>query len=274
LLKIKLLNYLSKGILNRNSDFLDRHKGESCYIFGNGTSLKYFDLNRFSDRISISCNNLFLHKDFNKLDVRYYFSGHPFFYYKYWKNPYNKRYVNNTLGKLFKEQIIKNNDVNYFINLSNYFGLRKRNVYYLYHFDKMFSDYKDCNICSEFPAMSGSLQAMLGLAINLGFEKITLVGCDYTFSPKLGLHFFEYGKGISLPSQKPFAENFLKSAIKYADIDTLLLDDNYQGHFLNGITYNKKFNVNPSFKENDKIVAADFLYQLENCKMNYKILSY
>ena len=44
--------------------FIDIHKGKTCYIFGDGPSIKYFDLSRFDDYIGISCGNQIFHKDF------------------------------------------------------------------------------------------------------------------------------------------------------------------------------------------------------------------
>ena len=58
-----LLNFFSRT-LKKNTKFKDVHKGESCYIFGNGSSLKYYDLKLFNEKASIGCGALFMHKDF------------------------------------------------------------------------------------------------------------------------------------------------------------------------------------------------------------------
>jgi hypothetical protein len=39
----------------------------------------------------------------------------------------------------------------------------------------------------------GGLEAMIGLAIYMGFKKIYLVGCDYWFTPKGEGHFYSTG---------------------------------------------------------------------------------
>ena len=44
----EILYKISKNILNGNSKFENLHKGESCYIIGNGSSIKYYDLEQFS----------------------------------------------------------------------------------------------------------------------------------------------------------------------------------------------------------------------------------
>ena len=40
----KLLRFSSKALLERVIGFRNLHMGESCYIIGDGISLKYFDL--------------------------------------------------------------------------------------------------------------------------------------------------------------------------------------------------------------------------------------
>lgn len=273
MIKNTILHFISGSVRNRNRKFVGRHNGESCYIFGNGISLKYFDLSKFSDRVGIGCNNLFFHKDFNELNVKYYFTGHPFFYYPYWKNPRSKKFVENRFGKMFAKKILESSNISFFLNLSNYFGLRGDNIFYLYHFDEKFTNYSNCNISSRFTAMEGSLQAMLGLAINLGFTKITLVGCDYTFYPQSILHFFEYGKEINNYPERPFIESYLKSALEHADIETVLTDEKYEGHCIKGTTYQNMFNLESKFQENVDIVDVKILDELDNCEVLYKIYS-
>src|SRR3990167_2434038 len=100
--KNKIILLLSKKVLERNKKFESLHKGESCYIFGNGPSLKYFDFKKFNNKIVIGCGGLFLHRDFDKINVKYYYEGHPFFNHPYWINPYSKKIVKNVLGISYK----------------------------------------------------------------------------------------------------------------------------------------------------------------------------
>ena len=73
--KNKMLFLLSERVVRKNIKFKDIHRGESCYLFGNGASIKYFDLKKFDDKPSIGCGGLFLHKDFNELKVKYFYEG-------------------------------------------------------------------------------------------------------------------------------------------------------------------------------------------------------
>ena len=51
--------------------FEDKHKGETCYIFGDGKSLKYYDFSSFSDLPSISLGLASLHVGSKFLNLKY-----------------------------------------------------------------------------------------------------------------------------------------------------------------------------------------------------------
>ena len=68
-----LLNFFSRT-LKKNTKFKDVHKGESCYIFGNGSSLKYYDLKLFNEKASILATN------FSDAQVFFQIGGNNTFY--------------------------------------------------------------------------------------------------------------------------------------------------------------------------------------------------
>lgn len=216
-IKSKLLSFLAKSVLvkkvlDRNKKFDGLHKGESCYLFGNGASLKYFDLKNFDDKIVIGCGALFLHRDFKKIDVKYYYGGYSFFYYPYWINPYSKKINKNILGIFYKEKMPCYENVKYFVCLSNYLGIRGDNIYYLHHFSKAFKTYSDSRMDENFTPMASGLAGMLGLALFMGFKDITLVGCDYTFFPQGQGHFYDFGKYPDAFHEEPINKDFLLDA--------------------------------------------------------------
>ena len=270
-LKFKLLYFLSANILKANKKFNNLHSGESCYIFGNGASIKYLDLNLFNDRVSIGCGSLFLHNDFKKLNLKYYYAAHPFFFYKYWWNPYKKKSEKNKCGNLYRENIESNSHVEYFVNLSNFFGLRGSNINYLHHFGSFSSNPPKIELDSLFSTMDGSLCGMLGLAIYMGFKKITLVGCDYTLRPRSQGHFFEFGKFKDSIENDTFAESLLSYVANKVDLETLTVDENYTGQIINHISYEKLFLSKPRYKENKDIVSINNLIALNDVNLEYKI---
>lgn len=269
--KNKLLRLLTKNILKVNRKFKSLHEGESCYIFGNGASIKYFDLSQFDDRVSIGCGSLFLHNDFKKLNLKYYYAAHPFFFYKYWFNPYKKKYEKNKCGFLYRRNIESNPNLEYFVNLSNYFGIRGNNINYVHHFGSLSSSPPKLELDGLFSAMDGSMSAMLGIAIYMGFNKITLVGCDYTHKPRAHGHFFEFGKFQDSIENDIFCETLLKHVSEIADIETLTVDESYTGEIINHISYEKMFSSKPYFKENLEIVSEKNLLALNDVNLEYKI---
>ncbi len=270
-LKNKTLSLLAKKTLKRNKKFGGIHQGESCYLFGNGASLKYFDLKKFDDKIVISCGPLSVHRDFKKMNVKYHFEGHPFFYYPYWTNPYTRKFEKNIYGAFYKEKIRLHKDVSYFLSLSNYFGIRDDNIYYIHHFDKPFDTFTDCKLDHSFTSMASGLGGMLGLAVCMGFKDITLVGCDYSFFPQSQGHFYEFGRLADSFHETPCNEKFLRAAAEHANLRVVTPNENYKGHILPHISYKDLTGDEPVYRENHEICTQSDLLALNRCRMDYKI---
>ena len=270
-LKDRILLRLARKVLGRNTAFAGRHAGESCYLFGNGASIKHYDLGQFNDKIGIGCNNLFFHKDFLNLDVRYYYTGHPFLYYPFWSNPYSNKYEKNILGSIYRKKIILSQHVTYFMSLSDYISIRRRNIYYCHHFGQGFKGYANNKIDGVFTAMESGLGGMLGMAIFMGFTDVTLVGCDYLCFPQGQGHFFETGVRPQTFWKEPVSEEFLSDASKHTDLKVLTLNDSYRGHILPHISYEEFTGQKPIFRENDKLVSEQDLHDLNLSGMRYRV---
>ena len=70
-----LLNYfwrLHQIILKKNINLKNLHKDESCVIFGNGGSLKYFDIKRHDGFFYMGTTFAMLHKDIENLKPDFY----------------------------------------------------------------------------------------------------------------------------------------------------------------------------------------------------------
>ena len=267
----KILSVLSKRILQKNKKFKNLHQGESCYLVGNGASIKYYNLEEFDDKIAIGCNGLFFHSSFKKLNVQYYYTGHPFLYYPYWRNNYTNNVEKNVIGSLYKDKMLQNKKVFYFTSLSNYFGLKNNNIFYLHHFGKKFNGFINCNLDNNFTSMNNALSGMLGLALYMGFEDITFVGCDYLFYPQANGHFFDFGRSSDGAEEKPINEEFVLAALKHSDLRVVIPNDNYKGHILPHISYQQLTGKVPEYKENDEVVSSDDLMSLNLINTTYKI---
>ena len=187
-----VLNILSSGVIKSNTEFFNLHRGEECYLFGNGASIKYFDLSKFSDKISFGCNSLHIHKDILDLDMRYYVQMAPLEYSNYWrgvktglhieKNPYY-----NNVHEFARD----NKTCDVFTHISNYpFTKKYDKFHYVHNFKKHKLSLDTLNFSSSSSFAKGGLVTMIGLAMHMGFKKIYLVGCDYWFTPRGQGHFY------------------------------------------------------------------------------------
>jgi hypothetical protein len=272
-LQNRILLELANKLICKNVKFNNIHKGECCYIIGNGASLKYFDLSKLNDKVSIGCGALFAHNDFDMLDVKYYYVSHPSFFYKYWKNPYQKKYVTNLAGVFYRKKIKEYPKVEYFTSLSNYFGLKGGNVHYVHHFGLVNDQKLGYEIDKIFTMMSGALVGMIGLALYLGFEDITLIACDYTSYPQIIGHFYEYGRYSDEYKGSIFYSDILSSLQKKIKIRSLVIDDSYEGQIIPSVTYSNIMNEKPCYNENDMLVSKEDLAELDTLGLKYRIYS-
>jgi len=256
--------------LKKNTKFKDVHKGKSCYIFGNGASLKYYDLKLFSDKASIGCNVLFAHKDLKDLNLKYYYVGHPLLFHKFWKNQYSKRYEKNKLGAFYRKNMALFPETQYFTSLSNYFGIQGDNINYVYHFGQADELSVDNQMDEVFSMMQGSLMGMIGVAVYLGYTDITLVGCDYTFAPKMQGHFYERGPEKSREGSAFLGKtlNLIKDKVT---IRTITPNEEFRGDVLPSMTYKALMGDDPVYKDNNKILSEADLKELDSMNMEYQI---
>ena len=147
--------------LRENTRFKNIYDGQTCFIFGNGASIKYMNLSDFKDNKSIAINLMVLHEDFHELDCCAYVLPESYFFYKYFRNPYDKKFKENIIGNLFRKKIKNFNDINLFTSISNYFGAPIDNTYYFHHFDKKIPDKNFINLSYKFSMMAGGLYAAL-----------------------------------------------------------------------------------------------------------------
>ena len=259
--KEKILTTLFSPVLKKNKIFSNIHKDETCYIIGNGGSLKYMDLGLFNDHISIGINHLCLHNDFKKLDVRYYALVESFFLYSYCKNPYTKKYQENALGELFRNSFPQDKEIQLFVSLTNLFGFNINNLNYLYHFGHRKPNLELSDPSGTFSFMSGGLYAAVGLAINLGFKKAILVGCDYTFAPVSNGHFYSLGPPKRAKKDYNNYQDLIEAISGVIDLE--VITDYGKSDSLPSQTYEEFTGKSLKYCENNEIVKNKHLKMLQ-----------
>lgn len=268
-LKNQILFNLTKKIILKNKSFKGIHEGESCYLFGNAKSLKYYDLSQFNDRISIGCNQLFLHNDFSKMGINYYYIGQSFNFYSYHRSAYTKKIVRHYLGEIHKKMIKKNPAIKYFLNISDYLSLRGDNIFYMHNFGEQFSGYSNCNPNGVFSANQSALSGMIGLAIYLGFKDVTLVGCDHLMRPRSSRHFFEYGVMDIVEHPGVVSQDVLFAAKEFLDIRVVTPFEDYKGDIIPNIQYDSLTGQKIKYKENYDIISEEAFKALSQSTFPY-----
>ena len=93
------VGYILRRIIERNNIRIENiHEGESCYIFGDGHSIKYYDLSNFNDKVGIACNHFPFHKDFNKTNTKYAILIEPYYFMPFFDKLILKRKVKSILS--------------------------------------------------------------------------------------------------------------------------------------------------------------------------------
>lgn len=259
---------LTRRLLEANQVFKDRHKSETCYLIGNGVSLKYMDLAAFADRPAIGCNGLFLHRDFRHLNCLYYMIPEPWFYFRYCL--YLGKIVRNYLGDVYREYIMAHRSTRFFLSATNVLNMRAPHISYIHNFGRPRNfEYND--MAGVFSLVGGSLYSMIGAAIYMGFQKAILVGCDYTFAPRRSHHFFDYGPGVTAADEYDLYSWLFTEARQRIDLATVTIEG-ATSQLAEPVDYEALTGRRARYRENTEIVnkqSLDLLH-LQNCYTIYK----
>lgn len=252
----QMLRVMLAPLLRRNRRFAGVHRGESCYLLGNGVSLKQMDLPALNDHLAIGLNLICLHKEFGRLTVPYYVVPEAFFFYPWFWSTYLNRYEPNMLGRLLKSGLRRHTTPTLFTSASNVLGARA-GTHFLHHFGHRQADKRYVDAAGVFSFMTGSLYCAVGLAIFLGFRRVMLVGCDYMFSPgRLG-HFYSYGPGIPADSNTTVYDPLLAEVRDL--IDVVVVTPDGTSHCAPSVTYTELTGRPTRYRENHEIVEPDDL---------------
>jgi len=253
--------------LNKIKKYKNLHKGEECIIFGDGASIKWFDLNSFSDIKSITVGYIPFHNDFKALNCIYCFLVEPYWFYPLVKTttePY--RYIYNHIQSKYRLILKKYPQKQFFINFSNYPVLNGKNINHIFYKLPNSEFITELNSHSINP-FHGSFRASITLAIYMGFKKIYLVGFDYTHTPSRNLHWYEKGEGI-INDQENYEKEFLDIAKKFINIVTITIDG--ISTKVDYMTYMEFCGKQCKFKENTEFIDKKHLDVLKTWK-NYSI---
>ncbi len=166
-----------KPLIEKNKELKNIHAGETCFIFANGGSLKYYDVSSLPQIPSIVCSFQLLDKGMESLNVKYNITTDSYSLYSllYNAQPDIGRVQKNKLRPIFAGVLNKYKNVKTFANITNFHSTlcRRENMHYYYHFGDNSSYSHD--LAGSFANCRGALDTMLGVAKYLGFSKAVLI---------------------------------------------------------------------------------------------------
>ena len=272
------INKIFLKLVSKNIEFKNKYLNQSCYIIGNGQSIKYLDLEKFSEKKTLTCGWMYLHRDYNKLDTLADIHFHPGIFSPIWKNPYSKKIEYNDKCKKFLINSGRLNEkINLFTSVYHYpFLFKKKNIYYLHHFGKKDFEYNKIDPSKEFSLLFGSLFSLIGLASYMGFNKFYLIGMDYLYdNPKNG-HFYEYGINKQNADVNNLYLKRVNKIFKFFSLNLnkeifILSSSKFESKFVKNFSYEENFNVDLKYKENFEIIKSEILKEMSDLPFKYNI---
>ena len=249
--------FLCFGLYKRRNSESDK----SCYVFGDGPSIKYMDLKLFANLPSIATNEIINHVDFENLDCKYWIMPEPLFFW-----PGNASGMSDKLSlvRRYKRGLhpraLKGKSTVPILNVLSFPFIFPSRALYFYYGGRHF---KHLLIAKRDDAFAGTVNSAITIAIHLGYKKVYLIGFDYTHSPSTSLHWYEYGRGIK-SNHSGYNSDYFKEALKYIDIVTVTIDA--KSEILPFITYEALTGEKPEYRENFEILSKSRYETLRNHK--------
>lgn len=256
----KLIWLATYPVLRQIRKLENLHSGEECYIFGDGSSIKQFDISVFSDKISIAVNAFPRHKDVRNLNLRYWIVAEAGFFLPpliRTQGNYPKTYKDRLrFQSFYRRQPRDSSDLVQITSITNLPGLWGRRTYYFW--DHLPQTKSDCENPRTNLMFAGSVCAALTIAQYLGFKKAYLIGFDYTHNPPTAQHWYENTSSILSPHELgDFHEQYFNTMMKYIEIVTVTPSPQFTK--LPSIDYKLLTDRDLGYRENTELLTRDDL---------------
>mgnify|MGYP006089444603 FL=1 len=241
---------------NNLKQFKDINLNDTCYIFGDGVSMKSYKLKYFNNIPSICCGKIFLRSDFNFLNTYYYTIPEPRLFLP--KIFQKRQYIidNQIVNKLLKKKFSELNDIIFFLNVTNSPSISGSNINYIHRItSKMKREVKNTNN----DPFSGSFITTLSLAYHFGFKKVYLIGFDsFTQSTFTDIRWYEYGKLKNSYEGLKIKNSLIDLYKNKMDITSVLIEKKESINF-KSISYEEFTGESPVYQENHKLTSREHL---------------
>lgn len=205
---------LNRKLLKRNVVLRNLHNKKRCIIIGTGRSVDDIGFSELEGEIAFGTNLLFMHKDFHRLNITYYFI--PSTIYGLMKTPdkgakppmlfinlekfckkNTKFFFDISVRKLLAKKRILNNRIKYYMMSTK---MLKSNKMLNFNFTKR----------NDF--MIGAVFTMIAAAMYMGFKEIYMLGMGYTYRPFQPFHFYDDYKSTEA---KNFAQSIKDTRVEH-----------------------------------------------------------
>ena len=252
----KLIWWISYPLLRRIKRIQNSHLGETCYLFGDGVSLKYFDLKHFSNHVALVSNALPFHNDFKHLNTAFWVNVGPeaLWWRLYPKHFKSSKALLRQFSNAYRDKF-RSGTPNTILSLFS--APKTLGTDALYVFNRFPGNSPNTNkLTATKEAYKGSFNALITIAVFMGFKKAYLIGMDYTHFPSRTGHWYEKGTGET-SDHSGYNKNFIATAEDAIELITVTLDG--QSECLNFVTYKNLTGVEPEFRENTKLASKSVL---------------
>ncbi len=172
--KYKEIKDTQLGIyLKKNKHLKNIHKGQRCFILGNGPSLTEVDLSLLKDEFTFTVNDLFYKEDFKELNTTYHLFADPYYF--------------ENLEEVIDRLKSKANPLGIFLESNGYQQMRKQDLntkypIYIYANGIEIDDlvFTELDLCQFLPYFCTVVQNAIAISAYMGFSEIYLLGCDCT----------------------------------------------------------------------------------------------
>lgn len=174
-----------KKLIRRNAALKNVHRGETCYIVGNGPSVKNLDASLLKDKIIFTVNSMVTNELFDELQPKYHCVIDRNVYLKI-KNVLIEKVKSTPDTGFFFHRIAKDDIV------------ELDNAYITYNTIIPVNENIRKDITKNANIFINVVPYSIMVALYMGFSKIVLLGCDFSFfASRKDTHFYELGTGIT-----------------------------------------------------------------------------
>ena len=167
--------------IKQNKQFKGIHRGERCFILGNGPSLREQDLSLLQDEVVFTVNQAAKLEGFNKIKTNYHFWADPQFFEPSGSLDGDKQLIETML----RVQTTDNAPQNFFPHIAYDFVIQKKisealNVNFFYPLLPLHNMKERNDFSGVVTGAWTVVHYAIMLAIYMGFSEIYLLGCDMT----------------------------------------------------------------------------------------------